>query len=125
MLHEVMGWPGPMTHRQALTWEAWLDEEMDRPSRADFYVMQLSCMVDQMFMDDPSLTNPNRYRMTFGNLDVKAAAAATERVERQETEAEILERINRSKAVWGAALKIHIPPTTSLKGITNTGLDSS
>jgi hypothetical protein len=40
-----MGWPHGLTHRQFLTWEAWLAEERDAPSRADTYVMQLTAEV--------------------------------------------------------------------------------
>lgn len=39
-LHEIMGWPGPMTHRQFLVWQAWLDKEWNVPSRSDWYAMQ-------------------------------------------------------------------------------------
>jgi hypothetical protein len=104
-----------MTHRQSLAWEAWLDQEMDRPSRTDFYVMQLACTVEQLFMDDPSLTNVNKYRLTFGDVEAKAAdVAGGTQPQCKETETEILDRINRSQTVWGAALGIRIPPSTGL-----------
>jgi hypothetical protein len=41
-LHELMGWPGPLTYRQYKTWEAWLEAEWNRPSRTDHYLMQLN-----------------------------------------------------------------------------------
>ena len=34
-----MGWPGPMTERQLLAWEEWLDHEYAVPSRTDQYIM--------------------------------------------------------------------------------------
>lgn len=41
-LHEVMGWPGPMTHRQFLVWTAWLKEQWNSPNRTDHYLMLLA-----------------------------------------------------------------------------------
>lgn len=37
----MMGWPGPMTYRQYLAWEAWLEQEMNNPGRLEFYLMRL------------------------------------------------------------------------------------
>lgn len=37
-----MGWPGPMTERQFITWQAWLREEYNNPSRADYYAMEVA-----------------------------------------------------------------------------------
>ncbi len=39
-LHEIMGWPGPMTHRQFRVWKQWLSDEWNRPSRSDHYMMR-------------------------------------------------------------------------------------
>lgn len=36
-----MGWPGPMTYRQCLAWETWLEQEMNNPGRLEFYLMRL------------------------------------------------------------------------------------
>lgn len=44
-MHEVLGWPGPMTHRQFLVWSAWLDEQWNRPDRTDHYLMQVAAEV--------------------------------------------------------------------------------
>ena len=41
-VHELMGWTGPLTHRQYLGWQAWLEIEWDRPSRSDWYAMQVA-----------------------------------------------------------------------------------
>jgi hypothetical protein len=37
-----MGWVGPMTHRQYQVWQEWLDEEINHPSRSDYYMMQVA-----------------------------------------------------------------------------------
>lgn len=37
-----MGWPGPMTHRQFLSWQIWLRLQWERPSRADWYSIQVA-----------------------------------------------------------------------------------
>jgi hypothetical protein len=40
-----MGWPGPLTHRQYLVWQRWLQDEWNRPSRADYHVMRVAQVV--------------------------------------------------------------------------------
>lgn len=44
-LHELLGWRGPMTHRQFRVWKAWLELDQERPSRSDHYAMQIACEV--------------------------------------------------------------------------------
>lgn len=41
-LHELMGWQGPMTERQYVTWIAWLNENYNHPSRADYYALKIA-----------------------------------------------------------------------------------
>jgi hypothetical protein len=53
MLHELMGWEGPMTHRQFLTWRAWQAEEWNKPSRADYYARQAAGESRRSVMKDP------------------------------------------------------------------------
>lgn len=47
-LHEVLGWPGPMTHRQFMAWMEWLESEWNRPSRSDNYLMQIAKEVENV-----------------------------------------------------------------------------
>lgn len=44
-LHDLMGWPGPMTHLQFLCWCEWRDEEMNRPGLTEHYLMQVAAEV--------------------------------------------------------------------------------
>lgn len=40
-LHDLMGWDGPMTHRQFLAWQAWQRMDIEQPQRAEIvYAMQ-------------------------------------------------------------------------------------
>lgn len=43
-----MGWPGPITHRQFVVWEAWLKEEWDKPNRGDNYLMLVAAWVRRL-----------------------------------------------------------------------------
>ena len=52
-LHDVMGWPGPMTHRQYEAWQIWLGEEWNRPSRTDVYLMQIALEVRRVLSSKP------------------------------------------------------------------------
>jgi hypothetical protein len=45
-LNELMGWDGPMTHRQFAAWQWWLLEQWNQPSRSDHYAMQVAAVVD-------------------------------------------------------------------------------
>lgn len=44
-LHELMGWPGPMTQRQYGTWQAWLEMQWNKPSRADHYTLKVASVM--------------------------------------------------------------------------------
>ena len=44
-LHELLGWPGPMTHRQFLLWDLWQREQLNQPSRSDHYLMQIALYI--------------------------------------------------------------------------------
>lgn len=42
-LHDLMGWSGPMTHRQFLAWQAWERLDIEEPQRAEIvYTMQVA-----------------------------------------------------------------------------------
>lgn len=47
-LHELLGWQGPMTHRQYVAWQEWLKIEQNQPDRGDHYVMQLTMQVEKI-----------------------------------------------------------------------------
>lgn len=44
-LHELLDWDGPLTHRQAVAWSAWLGRQWNKPTRADYYAMQTAAEV--------------------------------------------------------------------------------
>ncbi len=45
-MHELMGWKGPLTHRQ---YQAWCEWYMDNPSRSDWYAAQTALEVRRVF----------------------------------------------------------------------------
>lgn len=55
-----MGWSGPLTHKQYITWVAWLDHEWNRPNRSDHYIMELRCDVQRIFAKNPRNVKPDR-----------------------------------------------------------------
>lgn len=65
MLHEVMGWPGPMTARQFATWQSWLSMEMNQPSRADYYLMQIAFYVARSSAKNPNSILFDRMKLKF------------------------------------------------------------
>lgn len=56
------------THRQYLAWMDWLDEEWNRPSRSDFYLMQITQFVSAIinaFSKHPKNSRLKDYRIEF------------------------------------------------------------
>ncbi len=63
-LHELMGWPGPMTHIQFVMWQDWLRHEMDVPSRSDHYLMQIASEVHKTKFKPE---DTNKFKMKFSH----------------------------------------------------------
>lgn len=70
-----MGWPGPLTHRQFEAWQAWLDLDMDRPSRTDWYLMQLAAMlaggIGTVQLKKGRSVDPGKLKLSFGGAAPK------------------------------------------------------
>jgi hypothetical protein len=72
-LHEIMGWPGPMTHRQYVAWQFWLAGEWNEPARGDWYVMALTAAVRQVLAKNPNAIKVEQQKLRFGGAEGKAA----------------------------------------------------
>lgn len=68
-LHEVMGWVGPMTHRQFTLWQTWLNAQLDIPSRDNYYQMQIACEQRRTFSKNPKDVTPDQFKLTFTSKD--------------------------------------------------------
>ena len=55
-----------MSHREYLTWQAWLRKEWNRPSRTDYYLMQLSADVRNLFAKKPVEVEERKISWTYG-----------------------------------------------------------
>ncbi len=77
-----------VTHREYLTWEVWLDEEWDKPSRSDNYLMQIAMEVERVLSK-----NPNKIQMKSKLLKFVAPVVPNLNPEA---------RLAQSKAVWSA-----------------------
>lgn len=66
MLHELMGWPGPMTHRQHVAWLEWWTSQQDVPNRGDWYLMQLDRTVKCLLAKDPDKIKLEHSKLKFG-----------------------------------------------------------
>lgn len=64
-IHELLGWRGPMTHRQFKAWQEWEREQWNHPSRDNWYEMQTACEVRRVLMKDKSATTPQDFKMRF------------------------------------------------------------
>lgn len=97
-LHELLGWPGPLTSRQLAAWEAWFDLQLDRPCRPTDvllvnYLMQLAAETrrtpGRVWGREPSVEMEN-LRLVFNRSSVKPRFRSRE------------EAAMVSKAVWAA-----------------------
>lgn len=65
-LHEIMGWPGPMTNRQFEAWQAWLTIDLERPSKDNLYQMQTARQIILPHLAKDATPPPlSDYRLTF------------------------------------------------------------
>lgn len=64
-VHDVLGWPGPVTHRQYAAWQRFLLEDYNRPSRADHYAMQVAAEVFRTIARDPNGVRREQFGIHF------------------------------------------------------------
>lgn len=87
-----MGWPGPMTHRQYLCWEVWLDLEWNRPNRTDHYLASVATEVRRGNARKPRSVGLKHLMLKF--------KTPTKPVRRPLTEAEKKHATAMAKARW-------------------------
>lgn len=97
----MLGWRGPITHRQFLGWQEWRDslQYWNSPDRHDHYLMQVAREVYYVLASkrDGSL---NDFRIVFKDPEPQVVMTKEERL-RAETKL--------TKQAWGARLGITIP----------------
>lgn len=65
-LHEIMGWDGPMTHRQFVCWNEWLDfVSINQPSRDNYYQMQVACETRRSNSKKPQNIKLDSFKLKF------------------------------------------------------------
>lgn len=83
-----MGWPGPMTHRQFRVWRAWLEMDMDRPGKAEWYIMQATAEGIRPHLKKGAKVGAGDYKMKFTTAGRKKKAPAP------------AQSLNENKAIW-------------------------
>jgi hypothetical protein len=76
-LNELMGWGGPMTHRQFMAWQHWLLEQWNQPDRADHYAMGVSAQIATT-MGGAKNASPSDFKIKF---DICSSSQEAEREE--------------------------------------------
>ena len=64
-----MGWRGPMTAVQQRVWQDWIEEDMDRPSRDNWYVMALTEILYCHALKDWKSYDESRRKLRFTTDD--------------------------------------------------------
>ena len=57
-MHEI-------THREYLMWMQWLDEELERPTKSDHYLMQIAQQVARLFKKQPGRIQLKHFKLSF------------------------------------------------------------
>jgi hypothetical protein len=60
-LHELFGWPGPLTHRQFLAWI----EHLEEPDTHDWYAMAVAAEVRRGNVKEPGKVQVSDLRLGF------------------------------------------------------------
>ena len=68
-----------MTHREFLTWEAWLNKQWNRPSRSDYYEMQTACQVARVLAKTPGNIKIEHFKLPFGEEGTREQKAEEDR----------------------------------------------
>jgi len=102
-LHEVIGWPGPMTYRQFCVWHRWMVESLNQPDRHDYYAMQIAAEVRRTILQNKrqSIT-PTDFK-----LEWKPVKAAPKKATKEEIEA--------NKRRWAAFLGVPLEKMRQIK----------
>lgn len=106
-LHDLMGWTGPMTHRQYVAWQKWLSSQWNEPSRTDHYLMQVAAESFRPHARHPEAVKMDSYRLKFYTTR-EAKPSATSVIEERKARAE------RSRATWDMIM-------TAIKGRKASG----
>ena len=65
-----------MTHRQFVLWGRWLEEQWDRPSRGDYYLMQVACQVARVLAKHPDKIKLEHFQLRFSDPASDTAPSA-------------------------------------------------
>jgi len=68
------------THREFLAWIEWLDEEDNRPSRTDNYLMQIAAEVRRSFVKRPAAVKFTDFLLKFTRKKKKPSKAEREKI---------------------------------------------
>lgn len=77
------------THRQFLVWDAWLEEQWNRPDRNDHYLMQIAVTIQRLLSKNPRSIKLGNFKLSF---EREAAPGSIAELKRQKEEAKASER---------------------------------
>lgn len=60
-----MGWDGPLTHRQYLAMIEWDIEDMNRPGKHEYYLMQIACEARRVLSSKPNSVKLDQFKLSF------------------------------------------------------------
>lgn len=81
-LHELMGWDGPLTHRQYECWTQWLNiHAFNHPSRTDHYLMQIATEQRRSYVKNPRGVKLKDFQIKVTQKDNETQASRDVRIQ--------------------------------------------
>ena len=102
-----------MTHRQFLAWQAWLEDEWNRPSRTDYYLMRVAQRVHQTMVKNKAGVTVKDQRVEFDVGRPRAKPKKKSEAEVKRIAAE--QRVKWLGIVGGKAADLVISPEDAAK----------
>jgi hypothetical protein len=98
-LHDLLGWEGPMTHRQCNAWNVWLDERINEVNPLHDYLAQIAAEVrrSNQFAKSRDVKTEQfriKYRKTVQSRRVPGTPLTPEEIQKREVQ------MAMSKAFW-------------------------
>lgn len=97
----MLGWPGPLTHRQFAAWVDWFDGvQHDFPSLDNLYQARVAQRVQQKFADEPEKVELRHQLVRPGELNPDQPQPRPQ----PKTKEELDRESEALSAMWGAWL---------------------
>lgn len=115
-----MGWDGSLTHRQFLMWQDYLTNQLNVPSKDNYYQMQIATEIRRGNVKKPDAVKLSQFKIVFStNDDEKELSAQELKRQSEETKRVIMSFMTMPVQVVknGVVVDTFVPPMVKRKQI--------